>query len=72
MAYIKTIPQRKSIGERAEAYDYLSNIWGIKAPVNIVQMFSLRPGTMRSMIRRWELSMWIGSAPRIMREMIAV
>jgi len=34
-------------------------------------MFSLRPGSMRRMIRTWELSNWVGSEPRPMREMIA-
>ena len=38
----------------------------------IVQVFSLRPSSMRRMLRTWELGMWVGDEPREMREMIAV
>jgi len=36
----------------------------------IVQLFSLRPASMRFMIRGWELGMWAGEAPRATRELI--
>jgi len=37
----------------------------------IVQMFSLRPQSMRRMIRSWELTMWHGEEPRQNRELLA-
>jgi hypothetical protein len=37
----------------------------------IVQTFSLRPGSMRRMVRTWELIMWGGTEPRTLRETVA-
>jgi hypothetical protein len=37
----------------------------------VVQLFSLRPGSMRRMIRSWELTMWAAPAPRRHRELVA-
>ena len=37
---------------------------------NIVRLFSLRPASMRVMIRSWELGMWAGDAPRTTRELV--
>ncbi len=37
----------------------------------VVQVFSLRPASMRRMIRSWELAMWVGDVPRADRELVA-
>lgn len=37
----------------------------------VVQIFSLRPASMRRMIRAWELAMWAGDEPRVARELVA-
>jgi alkylhydroperoxidase family enzyme len=37
----------------------------------VVQVFSLRPASMRRMIRSWELAMWLGDEPRASRELVA-
>ena len=72
MAFIKVIPRGKATGETAEAYRYMSEMGGINRIAKIVQMFSLRAGSMRRMIRMWELTMWMGNEPRTTRELVAV
>ncbi len=71
MAFIKIIPPGKATGETAEVYKYLASVTGQRIVPKIVQIFSLRPGSMRRMIRLWELGMWLGNAPRQSREMVA-
>jgi hypothetical protein len=71
MSFIQMIPPNKATGETKEVYRYMAKVGGSgnKVP-KIVQVFSLRPGSMRRMIRLWELGMWMGDEPRKMREMI--
>lgn len=72
MAFIKTISPSKASGETREAYEYMAQVGGgsgSKVP-KIVQVFSLRPGSMKRMIRSWELGMWVGDEPRTNRELI--
>jgi hypothetical protein len=71
MALIATIPPARATGETAEAYRYMRRVGGIGMVAKVVQLFSLRPGSMRRMIRSWELSNWIGSEPRATRELVA-
>jgi hypothetical protein len=71
MAFIKTIPPGKATGETAEVYQYVTRMVGYNGIPKIVQAFSLRAGSMKRMIRTWELAMWIGDEPRTMREMVA-
>jgi hypothetical protein len=71
MTFITTVPPGKATGETAEVYKYLAQVSGHGLVPKIVQAFSLRPGSMRMMIRKWELSMWVGDAPRTMRETVA-
>jgi hypothetical protein len=71
MAYINTIPPNRANGETAEVYKYMAEVGGLdKVVAKIVQVFSLRPRSMRRMIRNWELGMWIGNEPRQTREMV--
>ena len=72
MPFIKTIPPSKAKGETAEVYQYVKKMSGISQVGKVVQMFSLRAGSMRRMIRLWELSMWMGNEPRTTRETVAV
>ena len=51
MAFIKTIPPGKANGEAAEVYNYMAEVSGIGMVAKIVQIFSLRPASMRRMIR---------------------
>jgi alkylhydroperoxidase family enzyme len=71
MAYIRIVSPKEATGETAEAYAYMAEVGGHDLVAKIVQMFSLRPGSMRRMIRSWELTMWAGSEPRRMRETVA-
>ena len=71
MAFIRTISPREATGETAEVYRYLAKVGGHRMVPKIVRIFSLRPGSMRMMIRKWELSMWMGDEPRHMRELAA-
>ena len=71
MAFIKIIPPGKATGETADVYKYLARVTGQRIVPKIVQIFSLRPGSMRRIIRLWELAMWSGNVPRFSREMVA-
>jgi len=71
MAFIATIPPGKATGETAEVYRYMRQVAGGGMIAKIVQMFSLRPASMRRMIRTWELTMWAGGEPRQTRELVA-
>ncbi len=71
MAYIKIIPPGKASGETAAVYDYMAEVGGSRMVAKIVQVFSLRPASMRRMIRQWELTMWVGNVPRRHRELVA-
>jgi len=71
MAFIRTIPPRRATGETAEAYRYAADMTGYPRTPNIVKVFSLRPGSMKRMIRVWELALWVGDEPRTMRELVA-
>ena len=71
MAFIKIISPGKATGEAAEVYNYMAEVSGTGMVAKIVQIFSLRPASMRRMIRQWELTMWVGSVPRQHRELVA-
>ncbi len=71
MAFIKIITPGKVTGETAEVYESLAQVSGQRIVPNIVQIFSLRPASMRRMIRLWELGMWVGNVPRQSRELVA-
>lgn len=71
MAYIHTVPPSRATGETAEAYEYMRQVGGIDRVTRVVQVFSLRPASMRRMIRTWELSNWVGDEPRRTRELVA-
>ena len=70
MPFIATIPPGKADGETAEVYRYARQMAGAPMVAKIVQLFSLRPASMRAMIRGWELGMWAGDEPRPMRELV--
>ena len=71
MSFIQMIPPGKATGETKEVYQYLIRVsgTGLTAP-KIVQAFSLRAGSLRRMIRLWELGMWVGKEPRSNREWV--
>jgi alkylhydroperoxidase family enzyme len=72
LAYIKTISPRNATGDTAETYGYLAKVLGADDfAARIVQAFSLRPASMRRMVRSWELAMWTGTEPRASRELLA-
>jgi hypothetical protein len=70
MPFIPTIPPGRATGELADAYRYMRDVAGASMIANIVQVFSLRPASMRAMIRGWELAMWAGDEPRATRELV--
>ena len=71
MAFIRIIAPSKATGETAQVYRYMAEVGGGDLTARIVQLFSLRPGSMRRMIRSWELAMWCGDEPRTNRELLA-
>ena len=71
MAYIQTISPRRAEGELADAYRYMGEVGGHPMIGRIVRLFSLRPASVRRMLRSWELTMWVGDEPRPMRETVA-
>jgi alkylhydroperoxidase family enzyme len=71
MPRIATIPPSRASGETAEAYQALRRLSGSGLVAQVVQVFSLRPASMRRMIRSWELAMWAGDEPRAQRELVA-
>ena len=72
MAYIKTISPRVAVGAVAEAYQLATDICGLSRIPNVMQVFSLRPETLKRAIRIWELGMWVTDVPRALLEMVAV
>jgi len=70
LAFIETIPPARAAGETADVYRYMAEVAGAPMVAKIVQLFSLRPASMRAMIRGWELGMWAGDEPRPMRELV--
>ena len=71
MPFIATIPPSQARGETAEVYAALRRMSGSGLVAQVVQVFSLRPASMRRMIRSWELAMWAGEEPRARRELVA-
>jgi hypothetical protein len=71
MTYIPTVSPSSATGETAEAYEYMRQVGGLDRVTTIVQAFSLRPASMRRMIRTLELSKRVGDGPRHMRELVA-
>jgi hypothetical protein len=72
MPFIEVISPARATGEVAEVYDYMAEVaGGFQQVAKIVQVFSLRAGSMRRMIRTWELIMWVGKEPRANRELVA-
>ena len=72
MAFIRVIPPERAGGETAEAYRYMRDVLGgFDRSALIVRLFSLRPASMRRMVRTWELAMWVGDEPRADRELVA-
>lgn len=70
MAFVAVIPPARATGETAAAYADLRRVVGADMVAKIVQLFSLRPASMRRMTRSWELSQWTGSEPRPTRELL--
>jgi hypothetical protein len=52
MPYVQVVPPSQATGELADAYRYMREVGGVGMIANIVRLFSLRPGSMRRMIRR--------------------
>lgn len=71
MAFIATVPPGRARGETAAVYRCMREVAGSGLVAKVVQLFSLRPSSMRRMIRSWELTMWAGEEPRAMRETLA-
>ncbi len=71
VAWIATISPREATGETAVVYRYMADVSGSAMVAKVVQLFSLRAGSMRRMIRSWELTQWVGDEPRALRELAA-
>ncbi len=70
MAYIRHIPPSRASGRLAHIYREIRN--EVPRVPNLMQVFSLRPETMRSIYRSWLASMWNGTVPRQTKELVAV
>jgi hypothetical protein len=71
MAHIEIISPGKATGETAKVYRQATRMSDSALIPKIVQLFSLRPATMQMMLRKFELAMWAGNAPRHSRELVA-
>jgi hypothetical protein len=71
VAFIATVAPGRATGEVAAAYRYMRDVGGSSLVANVVRIFSVRPASMRRMIRAWELTMWVGDEPRTLRETLA-
>lgn len=71
MAFIEVVSPRKATGETAKVYRTMRKMADTKLVPNVIRVFSLKPDSMRRMIRLWELSTWSGDAPRATRELLA-
>jgi len=71
MAFIATVSPSRATGDTAAVYAYAKRLTGHAMIARIVQLFSLRPASMRRMLRTWELSQWSGDEPRRHRELVA-
>jgi alkylhydroperoxidase family enzyme len=71
VSWIHTPSIREGGAELAAAHAYMREVGGNSMVAKVVRVFSLRPASMRRMIRTWELAMWVGDEPRSRRELIA-
>ena len=71
MAFIQTISPGDAPEDVARVYRYMAEVGGDDTVARIVQMFSLRAGSMRRVIRTWDLILWHGQEPRDRRELLA-
>jgi hypothetical protein len=71
MAFIPVLSPSEGGPELAAAHRYMREVAGSGLVANIVRIFSLRPASMRRMIRSWEIAMWLGDEPRATRELVA-
>ena len=71
MAFIATVSPRAATGETADVYRHMREMARSPIVAQVVQLFSLRPASMRWMIRNWELGLWVGDGPRAARELVA-
>lgn len=71
MSYIHLPTTAEGGPELRAVHTYMHEVGGLGLTANIMRMFSLRPASMRRMIRTWELSMWMGDEPRTTRELVA-
>lgn len=71
MSYIHTATLAEGGPDLKAVHAYMHEVGGLGVTANIMRMFSLRPASMRRMIRTWELGMWMGEEPRATRELVA-
>ena len=71
MAWIRTLSPSEGGPELEAVHAYMRKVGGTPLVARIVRVFSLRPASMRRMIRTWELAMWTGPEPRAVRELTA-
>jgi alkylhydroperoxidase family enzyme len=71
MAWIRTLSTSEGGPELAAVHSYMREVGGSALVARVVRVFSLRPASMRRMIRNWELAMWTGPEPRATRELAA-
>ena len=69
--FIDVIPPRRAAPDLRATYRYLGEIGGGGPVPKVVTLFSVRPASMRRMLRGWELMMWAGEEPRQGRELVA-
>lgn len=71
MAWIRTPSVSEGGPELAAVHREMHQVVGLPLVANVVRLFSLRPASMRRMIRTWEIAMWMGPEPRATRELVA-
>ncbi len=71
MAWIPVISERNAGVALAGVYALIPRVTGTTGAAKILQVFSLKPASMRRFLRRWELAMWFDEEPRDRRELVA-
>lgn len=71
MAFIKIISPGQATEAVKKEYQTASQLSDSSLIPKIVQIFSVKPASMQSMLRKFELTMWMGTVSRENRELVA-
>jgi len=71
MAFIAETPPARAQGELKQAYAMVERSVAGATNTHLIRALSASPAAMQRLVRRWELTMWVGDVPRAERELAA-